>query len=242
MALFIDKLLHTFADHQGGAFTFKGMKHGKHSHHHDKKHHYHKIGHHHPPRPRRRRCALVNLDRVLVGRKVCCCLAFGPCDIGFDVPPCSVLTGTINVTVLECEPAFCAPHHPVILNLLLFVEQEFTVTLPDGTKIPLEFAFHRRCTRCIPPIKEDWPDFSRIRCQIAKLEKITSKIRFVCADSDFDCHATVAVLLDVILAIQLVSEEELCVALCRRHKHDQNRTSRASIGAPEERAAPAGVL
>ncbi len=240
MALFIDKLLHTLAAHGGDPSQHKNKKPVKHGHHHAKKGHHHKKSHHHHSSPRRRHCAEVNLDRVLADREVCCCLEFGPCDIGLAVPPCSVLTGTINVTVLECEPVFCGPHEPVILNLLLFIEEEFTVTLPDGTKLPLEFGFHRRCTRCIPPLKDECPDPGRIRCQIAKLEKIASKIRFICADGAFDCHATVAVLLDVIIAVKLVIEEQLCVVLCHKHKHEQSLPDRASNESAEEQADLAG--
>lgn len=245
MALFIDRLIHNLCEHGDPPFLKSPPKPVKHSHHHGKKNHYHTKSPQHAKKDKRakkkrRHCADVKLDRVLADRNICCGLDFGPCDIGFAVPPCSVLSGTINVTVLECEPVFCGPHKPVTLNLLLFIEEELTVTLPDGTKIPLEFSFHRRCTRCIPPIKDECPDSSRIRCHIANLEKIKSKIKFICADSDFDCHATVAVCLDVVIAINLVIEERLCVALCRRHKHEQNLLARVGNELTEERSEHGG--
>ncbi len=239
MALFIDRLIHTLYQYGSPSIVKSTQKPAKHSHHPAKKgHHHKKKGHHHSPR--RRDCAHVKLDRVLADRTVCCCLELGPCDLGFAVPPCSVLSGTINVTVLECEPVFCGPHKPVVLNLLLFIEEEFTVTLPDGTKIPLEFAFHRKCTRCIPPVKDECLDPGRIRCQIGSLEKIKSKIKFICADSAFDCHATIAVCLDVVIAVNLVIEEKLYVALCRKHKHEQNLFTRADSGLAAEQVDSAG--
>ena len=241
MALFIDKLIHSLIEHDGASTPSKSHnKPGKKGHHHTKSKQQaikdnkkkKQQSHSSPPLSH---CARVKLDRVLADRKICCSLDIGPCDIGFAVPYCSVLNGTINVTVLECEPVICEPHKPVTLNILLLIEEEFTVTLPDGTKIPLEFAFHRKCTRCIPPIKTEWLDPSRIQCKVFHLKDIKSKLKFICADSDFDCHATIAVHLDVIIAINLVVEEQLCVALCRKHNQGQNRLDRVNLELMEER-------
>lgn len=245
MALFIDKLIHSLHGHTSGTSPQKShKKHVKLSHHHTKNHHHHqkdpqqhKKKKHHHSSPKRSHCAKVKLDRVLADRKVCCSTDFGPCDIGFAVPPCSILSGTINVTVLECDPVICDLKEPVTLDILLFIEQEFTVTLPDGTKIPLEFSFHHKCIRGIPPIKAECLDPKRIRCQIFNLQEIKSKIKFICEDRDFDCHATIAVHLDVIIALNLVTEEQLCVALCSKHNHQQNRSAEENPAFPEEQEA-----
>ncbi len=233
MALFIDKLIHNLLEHDSGPTPLVNDKTPvKINYYHLKKADDQKKHHH--SSSSKSRCAKIKVDQVVANRIVCCRLDLGPCDIGFAVPPCSILTGTIDVTILECEAKICGPHQPVILKFLLFIQEEFTLTLPDGTKYPLEFGFHRRCTRCIPPIDTKCLDAKRIRCEVDNLQKIKSKVRFTCADSLFDCHATIAVHLGVVVAVSLVVEEQLCVALCRAPKHDEKHMGPAQIWVEEE--------
>lgn len=167
-----------------------------------------------------RRCAKALVDRVLVDRvlvdrvlvdEVCkCCETSGPCDIGITFPPGSVLHGTITVTVLECTPAICEPLQPIEFDVMLLIQKDFTVTEPNGKKIPLAFTFHRRCRHIFSPIFElDCIDPKHVQCLVFEIKEVCADIDFICANAAFDGHATISERLDVVLLLKLVVKEEL---------------------------------
>lgn len=181
---------------------------------------------HKPPKMKdkhgfRRRSAKVVADRVLAEKFFTCCEITCPCDIGICFPPCSVLNGTITVTVLECKLVECGSLHPIQVDITLLIQKEFTVTEPCGRITPLEFTFHRQCRHFFPPVfKLDCIDPKRVRCDVFEIKKVCADIDFVCANPAFDCHATIAERLEVCLLLKLVVEEQLDVILCRRHPDD----------------------
>lgn len=179
------------------------------------KHHQKKIkhkGHSHHAR--------VLVDRVLADEVVTCCEKRGPCDIGVAVSPCSVLNGTINVTVLKCMPVFCGPRHPVQVELLLCIQKELVVIEPSGRKIPLEFTFYQQCRERISCAELECIDLKSVHCLVSDVQKVRTHIDFICANPAFNGHATIAEQLEIVLKLKLVVSEQLDVSLRHLHRDD----------------------
>lgn len=144
----------------------------------------------------------------------------GPCDLGMAFPPGSVLTGTIEVTVLSCTPVITGPRNPIEVDIVFLIEKELTVTEPDGTTIPLGFTFHALCRESFGPVKLGNINPNRIRCMVFDIRSVTANIDFICSNPAFGGHATLAEQLEIVLVIKLFVEEQLDVALCPSHPHD----------------------
>lgn len=169
----------------------------------------------------RRCCAKVVVDRVLAEEVFTCCETTCPCDIGIAFPPCSVLNGTITVTVIECDVVMCGPLQPIQVDITLLIQKELTVTEPNGRMTPLEFTFHRQCRQFFPPMfKLHCINPKRIRCDVFQIKKVCADIDFVCANPAFDCHATIAEQLEICLLVKLIVEDQLEVRLCRKLEDD----------------------
>lgn len=170
--------------------------------------------------PRRRhRHATVLADRILADEVFTCCENSDCCDIGIAIPPCSVLTGTVTVTVLECMPVLCGPKQPIQVNITLLIQKELKITEPNGRTIPLEFTFHKKCCQTFSLAKLDGIDPKRIRCIVSAIPKVCPRFNLICRNKDFDGHATIAEELEVFLEIKLVVSEPLKIKL--RHRRNK---------------------
>jgi hypothetical protein len=166
------------------------------------------------------RHARVLVDRVLADEVITCCEKNGPCDIGVAVSPCSVLNGTINVTVLKCMPVFCGPRDPVKVDILFCIQKELVVIEPNGKKIPLEFTFYKQCCKRLSCAKLECIDLKSVHCLVSNIKKVRTHMDFICANPAFDGHATIAEQLEIVLKLKLVVSEQLDVSRHRLHRAD----------------------
>lgn len=163
-------------------------------------------------------CEKIKADRVLADEIFFLQKTLGPVNLGFSVPEGSILTGTVEVTVLECELEFDENENVVRVIIKIMVQKEFTIDTGEE-EIPLEFAFRNTLQTQfagITPslIEELGVEFRRVKCQIFDIKDITDEIIFICSDPEMDGNASIAETILIPIKLKLAVEEQLIVALC----------------------------
>lgn len=164
-------------------------------------------------------CEKIKADRVLADEIFFLQKTIGPVDLGFPVPENSTLTGTVEVTVLECELVFDEEEDRVRVIIRVMIQKEFTIITPDEEEIPLEFAFRNTLSTqfagITPSILEEMEiEFRRVKCQIFDIKEITDNITFLCGDEENEENASIEETILIPIKLKLAIEEQLIVALC----------------------------
>lgn len=175
-------------------------------------------GNHYPKKhkvKKQSRQANVLVERLLADEVVRCCDCIGPCDLGTRFSPCSVLEGSVTVTVLKCTPKLIDHYQPVQVNLLFSIQKEMTVIEPSGKRTPLEFTFYRPCCVCLPPLPIRCWDTSQVECRVVEVQNVCAKEQFICADAAASGHATLTEELEICVELQLIIPAKLRISLCK---------------------------
>lgn len=161
-------------------------------------------------------CEKIKADRVLADEIFYLQKTLGPVDIGFSVPEDSILTGTVEITVLECDLDFDEEEDLIRVLIEIMVQKEFTINT-DDRELPLEFAFRNtletQFAGITPSLLEELGiEFRRVKCQIFDIKEITDEIIFLCGDEEE--NATIEETILIPIKLKLAIEEQLIVALC----------------------------
>ncbi len=138
--------------------------------------------------------------------------------LGFDAPPGSILSGTVTVTLSECD-VFIVGEGTFVADVLFIVQKELLLTTPAGDVFPLEFLERlrfvepfRKCDASVLEILGLLPE--QLRCHIVRTDgndNITLNI-----DND-----TFSEELTIELKIKVMAEVQQFLRLCSpRHSVD----------------------
>ncbi len=58
-----------------------------------------------------------------------------------SIPPCSTISGNVDLTVIECRPIISSSSNTIKAALVLFIQKDLVVTTPEKEQYPLEFGF-----------------------------------------------------------------------------------------------------
>jgi hypothetical protein len=130
--------------------------------------------------------------------------------LGFDAPTGSVLSGTVTVTVSQCD--IDVVEDDLVATVLFIVQKELLLTTPAGDEFPLEFverlqfveAF-RKCDASVLELLGLEPE--QLRCHIVR----TSGFDTITLDTDND---TFSEELTIELKLKITAELQQFFKLC----------------------------
>lgn len=135
--------------------------------------------------------------------------------LGIDVPPGSVLSGTVQVTLAKCDLSLCGQGFFVIEPVFI-VQKELVLTTPNNNQFELEFlerlaycAVFRKCSCADLEILD--LDFEQLNCQIIRTEGVDT-ITLDPLNDTFSEDLTIE------LKVKITAPVQKFVKLCSYHR------------------------